>query len=51
MNRSRCPHYGVKLGAHLYADVCPGCREELQYNTQPLTVATVAAVHGKLTRP
>ena len=32
MNRSRCPHCGVKLGNFLYADACPHCHHELEYN-------------------
>lgn len=39
MNRSRCPHCGIKLGNFQYADACPHCREELKYNTQPLVPA------------
>ena len=36
MNRSQCPHCGVKLGNFLYADACPHCHEELKHNTKPL---------------
>jgi hypothetical protein len=39
MNRSRCPHCGVKLGNFLYADACPNCHEELKQNTEPLIPA------------
>jgi hypothetical protein len=39
MNRSRCPHCGVKLGNFLYADKCPHCHEELTQNTEPLIPA------------
>jgi len=39
MNRSKCPHCGVKLGNLLYADACPHCHEELKHNTQPLMPA------------
>lgn len=39
MNRSRCPHCGVKLGNFLYADACPRCHEELKNNTKPLVQA------------
>jgi len=34
MNRSRCPHCGVKLGNFLYADECPHCHQELEYDTK-----------------
>ena len=36
MNKSNCPHCGVKLGNFLYADACPHCHEELKHNTKPL---------------
>jgi hypothetical protein len=36
MNKSRCPHCGVKLGNFLYAEACPHCHEELKQNTAPL---------------
>ena len=36
MNRSKCPHCGVRLGNFLYADACPHCHEELKHNTKPL---------------
>lgn len=39
MNRSKCPHCGVKLGNFLYADACPHCHEELNHNTKPLLPA------------
>jgi hypothetical protein len=39
MNRSKCPHCGVKLGNFLYADACPHCHEELKHNTRPLIPA------------
>jgi hypothetical protein len=39
MNRSKCPHCGVKLGNFLYADACPHCHEELKHNTKPLIPA------------
>ena len=39
MNKSRCPHCGVKLGNFLYADACPRCHEELKHNTKPLVTA------------
>lgn len=39
MNKSRCPHCGVKLGNFLYADACPSCRVELKHNTKPLVPA------------
>jgi hypothetical protein len=39
MNKSRCPHCGVKLGNFLYADACPHCHEELEQNTKPLIPA------------
>jgi len=39
MNRSRCPHCGVKPGNFRYADACPHCHEELKHNTrQPISV-------------
>jgi hypothetical protein len=37
MNRSRCPHCGVKPGNSLYADACPHCHEQLKHNTRPLS--------------
>jgi hypothetical protein len=39
MNKSRCYHCGIRLGNFLYADVCPSCLEELEYNTAPLLPA------------
>ena len=39
MNKSRCPHCGVKLGNFLYADACPHCHEELKQNMEPLIPA------------
>jgi len=39
MNRSKCPHCGVKLGNFLYADACPHCHEELKHNTRHLVPA------------
>jgi hypothetical protein len=39
MNKSKCPHCGVKLGNFLYADACPHCHHELEHNTKPLTSA------------
>lgn len=32
MNRTRCPHCGIKMGDFLYAHACPNCREELTHN-------------------
>jgi hypothetical protein len=34
MNKSKCPHCGLKLGNFLYADACPRCHEELKHNTK-----------------
>ena len=45
MNRSRCPHCGVKLGNFMYADACPHCHEELKRNTRPLIPARKKAPH------
>lgn len=39
MNKSRCPHCGIKLGNFLYADACPHCGEELTQNTKALIPA------------
>jgi hypothetical protein len=39
MNKSRCPHCGVRLGNFVYADACPGCLGELEYHTKPLRPA------------
>jgi hypothetical protein len=36
MNKSKCPHCGIKLGNFLYADACPFCHEKLKHNTRPL---------------
>jgi hypothetical protein len=43
MNKSKCPHWGVKLGNFLYADACPHCRHELEHNTKPLISAPANA--------
>jgi len=39
MNKSKCPHCGVKLGNFLYADACPRCHKELEQNSKPLVAA------------
>ncbi len=39
MNKTRCPHCGIRLGNFLYADACPSCLEELEHNTAPLLPA------------
>ncbi len=39
MNKSKCPHCGVKLGNFLYADACPHCHRELTHNKRILTSA------------
>jgi hypothetical protein len=39
MNKSKCPHCGIKLGNFLYADACPHCHHELEQNTKPLIAA------------
>jgi len=39
MNKSRCYHCGIRLGNFLYADACPSCLEDLEYNTKPLLQA------------
>jgi hypothetical protein len=36
MYKPKCPHCGIKLRNFLYADTCPCCHEELEYNTGTL---------------
>jgi hypothetical protein len=36
MNKSKCPHCGVKLGNFFYTDACPHCHVELKHNTARL---------------
>lgn len=45
MNRSKCPHCGVKLGNFLYADACPHYHEELKHNTRQLVLAPRPDLH------
>jgi hypothetical protein len=42
MNKSKCPHCGVKLGNFAYAEVCPFCFDDIEYNSKPLLSAPVA---------
>ena len=46
MNRSKCPHCGVKLGNFMYADACPHCHEELKHNSAPLIAAKKKDPHA-----
>lgn len=39
MYKTKCPHCGFKLGNYVYADACPKCRHELEYNTRLLIPA------------
>jgi hypothetical protein len=36
MNKLKCPHGGIRLGNHLYADARPSCRHELEHDRKPL---------------
>jgi hypothetical protein len=45
MNKSKCPHCGLKLGNFLYADACPHCHEELKHNTKPPDAGNKKSLH------
>ena len=42
MNKSKCPHCGVKLGNFAYAEVCPFCFDDIEHNSKPLLSVTMA---------
>lgn len=39
MYKTKCPHCGFRLGNYVYADACPKCHHELEYNTRLLIPA------------
>lgn len=51
MNKSKCPHCGIKLGNFLYADACPHCHHELEHNTKPLVSAPANELHKEAAWP
>lgn len=40
MNKFKCPHCGLKLGAFYYADACPHCHVGLEHNNMARLTVT-----------